>query len=39
MYFSKECTNLAARKIPVALPDPIHNTCVWGAKNTHSNTR
>ena len=31
-HFSKECTNLGAGKTPLALPDPIHNTCVWGAK-------
>ena len=29
------CTNLGAGKTPVALPDPIHNTCVWGAKKYH----
>ena len=25
----KVCTNLTARKNPVALPDTIHNACVW----------
>ena len=26
---------LTAGKNPVALPDTIHNTCVWGAKKYH----
>ena len=34
-YFGKECTNLTAEKNPVALPDTIHNTCVWAAKKYH----
>ena len=33
---AKECTtNLTAGKNPVALPDTIHNKCVWGAKRYH----
>ena len=34
-YFSKDTVISAPEKNLVALPDPIHNTCVWAAKKKH----